>query len=157
MRKSRLKRCIGENVGTVCHIGIPNLLLVAFRHNCKINIYLSKEYSKGGIFPDVGGLLFFQEWPRLNTLFILLNDYNSRFIRLDFLFTRHYLLSFVAKFAAIIKFLVASNKPIKAEIFPSRACSTKTAHILCLEIDVLPSHLFIIYPKNGASIKIITK
>lgn len=40
MRKSRLKRCIGRNAGTVCHIGIPKLLLVAFRHNCKINIYL---------------------------------------------------------------------------------------------------------------------
>lgn len=157
MRKSRLKRCIGENVGTVCHIGTPNLLLVAFRHNCKINIYLSKGYSKGGIFPDVGGLLFFQEWPRLNTLFILLNDNNSRFIRPDFLFTRHYILSFVAKFSAIIKFFVASNKPIKAEIFPSRACSTKTAHILCLEIDVPPGHFINIFPKNGAAIKIITK
>lgn len=60
MRKSRLKRCIGENVGTVCHIGTPNLLLVAFRHNCKINIYLSKEYSKGGIFLMLADYCFFK-------------------------------------------------------------------------------------------------
>ena len=60
MRKSRLKHCIGGNAGTVCHIGIQNLLLVAFRHNCKINIYLSKGYSKGEYFLMLTDYCFFK-------------------------------------------------------------------------------------------------
>ena len=69
MRKNRLKRCIERNAGTVCHIDIQKLLLVAFRHNCKINIYLSKGYSKGGIFPDVGGLLSLSRMAKIEYAF----------------------------------------------------------------------------------------